>query len=389
MKLKIIFIRYDKVLLLKQYKYIISNIFIKYSNMSRNIIDLNSLKKYYLTENNSKYFTSWLDKLRCEKEPDGSDKINSYYHNQGTNKTHKRNENYIKTPVDYRVMGMGMGMDMSINVENPGKEGEPETSINKISDKQDINYYIYNKKNHLFWIFYILLHGYDEYNYLNKSHIFGIENKIRFELIDELNSKKEDIKMMCKRYKIKYDGIIQNLGNGEDLEMDTFKIICILKNINIIFKRYCFIEIMKNDDSNDFYCIVLNSRLHTNNKKQTTIKTFNYNLSKLHNDTTNSILKLYDNDDNDNDHDDNHDNNTCIHDMGHEEGHNEKGYIIVNSIEKAVKSIGNYKLSELQYIANKIGINIEIELGSINTLATRKKKNKRKVDLYQEIMEII
>ena len=385
MKLKIIFIRYDKVLLLKQYKYIISNIFIKYSNMSRNLIDLNSLKKYYLTENNSKYFTSWLDKLRCEKDPDGSDKINSYYHNQGTNKTHKRNENYIKTPVDYRVMGM----DMNINVENPGKEGEPETSINKISDKQDINYYIYNKKNHLFWIFYILLHGYDEYNYLNKSHIFGIENKIRFELIDELNSKKEDIKIMCKRYKIKYDGIIQNLGNGEDLEMDTFKIICILKNINIIFKRYCFIEIMKNDDSNDFYCIVLNSRLHTNNKKQSTIKTFNYNLSKLHNDTTNSILKLYDNDDNDNDHYD----NTCIHDMGHEdgheEGHNEKGYIIVNSIEKAVKSIGNYKLSELQYIANKIGINIEIELGSINTLAKRKKKNKRKVDLYQEIMEII
>jgi len=43
-ELKIIFIRYDKVLLLKQYKYITSNIFIKYSNMSRNIIDLNSLK---------------------------------------------------------------------------------------------------------------------------------------------------------------------------------------------------------------------------------------------------------------------------------------------------------------------------------------------------------
>lgn len=278
-------------------------------------IDLNLLNKNYLTKNNFTYFTSWLNRLRCENE-------------------------------SYQVVSNNKNIEIN-NV--------CDTKIDKNIDK----YYIYNKKNILFWIFYILNFGYDEYTQLDKLHIFSIENNIRFKLIDELNDKIEDIKIMCKKYKIKYNSVIQNLGNNEDLDMDTFKIICILKGLNIIFKRYTFIEIMNNSDNNNFYCVSLNSRLNTNHKTQSTTKIFNYTLTKMDNETINDILNNSD----------------------------KMKYIIVNNIEKAVKSISSYKLAELQEISKQMEIDTYIT--TINKSGIETKKNKKKQELYQEIIERI
>jgi hypothetical protein len=206
-----------------------------------------------------------------------------------------------------------------------------------IEVKQIIN--VNDMKHPIFWLLYICKYGSEQFNSISERDIFKIETTERFNIIDDLNNNISEVKSMCFQHKIKYSNLILNLGNDEDLDLKTFKGLCIYFKINVNFYKLCFREkIFMNDETGVSNIVIKKEGYKTN-----------YYLEQ-------EIEKIIDEEDK---------------------------YIDVTNIQIPMKSVGTYKLDQLQHIAKMLGTTIHKDKG----LSTSKKKNKKKGDLYQEIME--
>jgi len=203
------------------------------------------------------------------------------------------------------------------NQVNRNNENNKKYQCKRIS-----NIYSVIDKNIFFWIFYILQNDYNSYLKLDNNLKFKVNRDLNYEIINKLNNN-NTIKKSLK------EKIISNLGNMENLEVSNFKHICILYNFNICLVHNLFCEIIIcNNEIDDFYIIDIKGELY--NKK--------LNMNEV-----------------------------------------EKKYIIVNDINKPIKSFSYYKLIDLQEICKRLNINIYNE--------NNKKKTKK--DLYEKLLQYL
>lgn len=223
----------------------------------------------------------------------------------------------------------------STNDINNSSINNSNSSKNNILEKPNIlkkekEYFIPKQKDTLFWCFYIMKNGIDKYEELNETGISIVtEKQLKIGFVEKLRKEKQLIKI----YKFASNTHIENqLVNENKIDISTFLTLCVLENLNIIYlKKKTYYELLMND-SNDIHVVNF-----------TDYGKFGYKLS-LNNDVNNIRTTLFK----------------------------------IDNIEKPVKALSAYKLSELVEYCSKLDIGIVNE-------KTNKKKNKN--ELYESLIQ--
>jgi hypothetical protein len=204
-------------------------------------------------------------------------------------------------------------------------------SSNKIFEQKPreiTNIFTPKQKDSLFWCFYILKYGEQNYEMLENINIV-LEKKLKIDYIEKIRKNKQTVKL----YKFATLTHLENqLANEEKIDLPTFFTLCVIENINILYiHKKTYFELLMNDDK-----IHIIHRLDNYSKygyegiEQTKIDLYRSTLFK------------------------------------------------VDSVEKPIKSISSYKVSELIEFCSKLGI--EIHIKDTN-------KNKSKNDLYESLIQ--
>jgi len=181
----------------------------------------------------------------------------------------------------------------------------------------------------LFWCYYIIENNLLNYD-LIKNNIFSTESQYKIDFITKLKGKKE----LLKSAKLKVIDIEAEFINCEKISIKGLEALCIINNVNVFFvwdnKYY---EIMTNSDE-PIYVII---------EKATSL---GIKYGVIQDSNVDTIIEKY-----------------C------------QTHWKVDNPQKIIKSIGSYKLNELQIICNKLDIPI----------TTNGKKIVKKV-LYERIL---
>lgn len=202
--------------------------------------------------------------------------------------------------------------------------------IKEVNVKNIIN--VNDQEHPLLWVLYICLNGIEKYEGIKDNCYFKTETEYRYKIIDELNANSSDMKTLCKIHKIKFSHLIQILGNDGDIDLTVFKGLCLHYKINANLYFKCFKETIYTNDTKPINEIILEKNKYK----------INYILETQQVNKGDVVVDL----------------------------------IEVSNIEKPVKSMGGYKLGDLQDIAIKLGLDIK-----------KGNKNKKKCEIYQDIIE--
>lgn len=130
----------------------------------------------------------------------------------------------------------------NINTQNIKKKDNSQNDYINIKNFFSPNF----GEDPLFWCIYISIH--DVNTYLNhKSNLYEHGNKVKMEYI----KKAKENKQLLKNHKIKYRDVEGNLSTDKQINITTLKAICILEHINLIFFTEKLWYRQKLDDDND------------------------------------------------------------------------------------------------------------------------------------------
>jgi len=188
------------------------------------------------------------------------------------------------------------------------------------------DYFIPNQKDKLFWCFFIVLKGMDEYNSIHKKY-FQIENQFKMETISQINKNSS----LLKENKIKKAATLVELANDTKISLSNLHVLCLYNRINIVYIYKQSYSILQGGEDDEPFSIIYNDY----NKIKCQV-----NVSK---DKINNIKKTF--------------------------------FNITNSF----KSCSYYKLNELKEIAENLKIGLQNDKG----------KPKTKSHLYSNIQELI
>ena len=199
--------------------------------------------------------------------------------------------------------------------------------INEPNKRDDYNDVFNNLQDTLFWCFYIMKHGDTKYEMLEHKNILT-EKKIKIEYVEKIRKEKQTV----KTYKFAtLTHIENNLANDNYLDIKTFLTLCAIENLNILFvKNKTYYELLMND-SNELHIVYL-----LQNEK------YGYEINPTNAEQIKSTLYKLDN------------------------------------IDKPIKSMTGYKISELVEICEKLAIDI---------VNKETNKAKCKKDLYEAIIQ--
>lgn len=196
------------------------------------------------------------------------------------------------------------------------------------------SYYVPIEQDSLFWCYYIIKNGDVQYEMLRNRNILTTK-QLKIELVSKIRENKQIVKTF------KFDtisNIESNLANDNNISIKTIMTLFAIDNINVIFiSKKTYYELLTND-SNTIYIVreIDNSQLKYN-------KQYGYEIS------TEALL-------------------TDIRSSLYQ----------VESLDKPIKSLSSYKISDLLNIANKLAIEVvNKETG----------KNKTKNELYESIIQ--
>lgn len=198
-----------------------------------------------------------------------------------------------------------------------------------INDNKDIDYFEPINEDKIFWCFYIILNGHNNYE-LCKNSYFKEEKDFKIKSIEALNKIKDEL----KNNKLKITEIKNELGNENKITIKGLYSLCILHKINIMY-----IKITKGIYYNCF-----------GNKDDTVLNPYiiieNQNKIFILNNNSIETINLYKN-----------------------------KYYLIENISKPVKGISNYTLSDIQELCNKVNIPL-----------TNNNKKITKLELYDAIL---
>lgn len=225
-------------------------------------------------------------------------------------------------------------------IEQSIKHATTTTSNNILKNKtqykrefQNANHdglYIPRETDTLFWCFYIMKNGYDDYNSIAHKNIV-FEKKIKFGFIDNIRKQKD----LIKTYNFTSLVNVENaLANDNKIDIPTFLTMCIIEKMNVIYiNKKTFFELRMNDSETTYLLHALD------NKKYGCI----IDETKQYMNLTDTLYRI-------------------------------------DNIKKPVKTLANYKIPDLIDICNKLGL---------QTYNTETKKTKLKSDLYESIIQYL
>jgi len=202
------------------------------------------------------------------------------------------------------------------------------------------------QKDKLFWCFFIILNGYEEYE-MNRSNSFSLEKQIKIETVEKLKSIKDKLKDL----KLKRTELEDELVNKPVISLKGLCALCLVHNVSITYiygRKYCEIanESEPNETTNTKKGIIIQ-----NDKKEDSLKWTENELDKTNTDYLTKIREEY---------------------------------WLIENIQKPLKAPSAYTLSELHAIAEKLQI-------ETHTLVNEKSKakTKTKTKLYEDILQSI
>ncbi len=179
----------------------------------------------------------------------------------------------------------------------------------------------------LFWCFFIMLKGEDEYNYSHKSN-FKIEKDIKIQSIEKMKEYSPQLKL----HKIKYINIENEMLNEKCISIQGLYALCLIYDISVIYvKGKTFYEI--NNNNTDIKYII--------EKKGIDNICINIDVE------SDAVMQIRSN------------------------------LYRIENIIKPLKSISSYKVDELKAICKKLNIELLDSVG----------KNKKKYILYEEVVK--
>jgi hypothetical protein len=221
--------------------------------------------------------------------------------------------------------------------DNPNKQIFEYKNKNKDKDKEIPKMFIPNQKDTLFWCLYFLKH-----EEIPENINMVIEKKIKIEYIEEIRKNKQVIKL----HKFATLTHLENqLANELKIDLKTFFSLCVIENLNVlyIYKKTFFEVLINTDKIHIIHCI--------DNSK--------YSCNYGYEGTDQSKIDLY-----------------------------KSTLFKVDNIEKSIKSISAYKVSELIDFCNKLGIDTFIqEKNKDKDNKDKSNKSKSKKELYESIIQ--
>jgi hypothetical protein len=187
--------------------------------------------------------------------------------------------------------------------------------------------FVPREKDTLFWCFYVMKYGDAKYEMLEHKNIIT-EKKIKIEYVEKIRQEKQTV----KTYKFAtLTHIENNLANENQLDMKTFLTLCAVENLNVLFvKNKTYYELLMND-GNELHCLHL-----LQNYK------YGYEINPVGAEQMKTTLYKLDN------------------------------------IDKPIKAMSGYKLSELVEICEKLALDV---------VDKQTNKSKGKKELYEAIIQ--
>ena len=146
------------------------------------------------------------------------------------------------------------------------KKEEKEREKVKVIEREPVKVKVIEKEppfavpeeDKLFWIFFIIKHGFSKYQYPNTTS-FVNEKLAKFECIEHLRTCKDKLRE-CKVRKIK-ENIEDDLANKPIISILTFFAMCLVEPVNVILiqgKKYY--QIHNNEASDEYHIIYYKSK---------------------------------------------------------------------------------------------------------------------------------
>jgi hypothetical protein len=121
--------------------------------------------------------------------------------------------------------------------KTPQLSSAPPIMLNKTT-------FIPFQKDTLFWCFYIMKHGLENYNLLGE-HTFVLEKKLKFQYVEDCRKQSDYLK---SKKLISLSELENQLANDNVIQLGTFLSLCVLESLNVIyFNTTTYYEIMSSD----------------------------------------------------------------------------------------------------------------------------------------------
>lgn len=208
------------------------------------------------------------------------------------------------------------------------------------------------QRDKLFWCFYIILNGYEEYE-MNHSNSFSVEKRIKIETVEKLKSIKEKLKEL----KLKRTELEDELVNKQTITIKGLCALCLVNDVSITYvygRKYCEIgqtsvagqtPVAGQTSVPGQTSVAKQGIIVQNERKEASLKWTSNELNS-HNDFLTQIRQ---------------------------------DYWFIENIQKPLKAPSAYTLTELQDICTKLKIATQINVND-------KVKAKTKTKLYEEIV---
>ena len=245
--------------------------------------------------------------------------------NENYNDVMKKLQDYILDEANIKK-ALEMKFSSTNNKALNGKDSNKVTYEKEALSKKP-SIFIPREKDTLFWCFYLMKHGDAKYEMLEHKNILT-EKNLKIEYVEKIRKEKQTV----KTYKFAtLTHIENNLANENQLDVKTFLTLCAVENLNVLFvKNKTYYELLMNDTN----------ELHTVHLLQ------NYKYGHEINPTAAEQIK------------------TTLYKL--------------DNIDKSIKSMSGYKLSELVEICEKL---------AIETVNKDTNKSKNKKELYEAIIQ--
>jgi hypothetical protein len=194
------------------------------------------------------------------------------------------------------------------------------------------------QRDKLFWCFYIILNGYEEYE-MNHSNSFSMEKQIKIETVEKLKTIKEKLKEL----KLKRTELEDELVNKQTITLKGLYALCLVHNVSITYvygRKYCELVSQTADVDGEKKGIIIQ-----NEKKEDALKWTSNEI----NQNTDFLTQI------------------------------RNDYWLIENIQKPLNAPSSYSVKELQDICQKLKIDTHTTLND-------KSKAKTKTKLYEEIV---
>ncbi len=204
------------------------------------------------------------------------------------------------------------------------------------------------QRDKLFWCFYIILHGYEEYE-MNRSNSFSIEKRIKIETVEGLKGVKDKLKEL----KLKRTELEDELVHKPTITVKGLCALCLVHNVSITYvygRKYCEIPHILQTSVVAQTLVVAQGLIIQNEKKEDALK---WTTNEMQANTNSDFLT-----------------------------HIRATYWFIENIQKPLNAPSAYTLTELQEICQKLQIETQVAMNE-------KMKAKTKTKLYEEIVQTI